>query len=235
LRLDRWLSGELSPSEEGELMVHIAGCSRCAAAAGALRASREEGLPPLAALESVRSAKAAQDVPRPRRRRWRGPVFAAGLAGALAAGVLLVVRPAPVPEPGIGIKGSGVAVTMYVQHDGEVRRSVPDEVVVPGDAIRFAVTTPVRSYVGVLSLDAKGHASVYFPLGPRAQPIGPGVEEPLPIGTRLDGTVGAERIWALFCSSPVELGPLRAQLEGGWESVSIPDGCRVSQWRFVKR
>jgi hypothetical protein len=37
----------------------------------------------------------------------------------------------------------------------------------------------------------------------------------------------------LFCSSPVELEPLRARLEGGGELA--PSDCQVTRWSFVKR
>jgi hypothetical protein len=106
-------------------------------------------------------------------------------------------------------------------------------VVAAGDAVRFAVTAPVDGYVAVLSLDSKGHGSVYYPLGARAEPIAAGAEVLLPLATRLDGTQGEERIVGLFCSSPVELEPVRARLESG--RAHVPDGCQGVQWSFVKR
>jgi hypothetical protein len=122
---------------------------------------------------------------------------------------------------------------MYVEHAGEVRRAGPGETIAPGDAVRFAVTAPAKAYVAVLSLDPKGHGSVYFPLGTRAEAVEPGAEVALPLGTRLDATVGEERIVGLFCSSPVDLEPLRLKLERG---ISLaPDGCQVTRWSFVKR
>jgi len=230
LRLDRWLGGELPPGEVEALEEHLAGCGRCAEAARSLRAGRGEELPPLRALTEA-SAPAWRA---PSRARWRAGAAALGLGVALAAGVVLVLRPAPAP-PGERLKGAGVGLAMWVQHEGEVRRAGPGEAVAPGDAIRFAVTTPVPAYVAVLSVDPLGHASVYYPAGPRAAPVDPGREVPLPLGTRLDATVGEERIWALFCPAPVDLEPLRAALEAGREEPAPPDGCRVSPWRFVKR
>ena len=56
---------------------------------------------------------------------------------------------------------------------------------------------------------------------------------PLPLGTRLDHTLGKERIVGVFCSFPIELEPLRIQLERG--SDSAPQGCQVTRWSFVKR
>ena len=47
--------------------------------------------------------------------------------------------------------------------------------------------------------------------------------------------MGEERIWALLCREPVELEPLRAQLERGRDEALHSEGCRVIPWRFVKR
>jgi len=216
LHLDRFLAGELDDLETRRVRQHVLACSRCGAAAEAMRAVRDEPLPPLRVVPIA-----------PRGRRWPRAA-AAGVALAAAASLLLVVR-----APGVRVKGSDFALRMYVEHGGEVRLALPGEVVAPGDAVRFAVTTPARAYVAVLSLDPKGHGSVYFPLAARAEAVEPGGEVALPLGTRLDATVGEERIVGLFCSSPVELEPLRIQLERG--GALAPDGCQVTRWSFVKR
>ncbi|MFL5309571.1 MAG: hypothetical protein ACJ79H_03855, partial [Myxococcales bacterium] len=196
---------------------HLLACARCAGAVGAMRAVRDEALPPLRVVPLSPAA-----------RRWPRAA-AAGLAvAAAAASLLLVVRP-----PGQRLKGPGFALRMYVEHAGDVRPAMPGEVIAPGDAVRFAVTAPANGYVAVLSLDPTGRGSVYFPLGARAEAVAPAGEVPLPIGTRLDATVGEERIVGLFCSSPVELEPLRLQLERG--GALFPEGCQVTRWSFVKR
>ena len=215
LQLDRFRMGELSGPAAEEVRTHVAGCARCAEAIQELSAAVE--LPPL------------RVVPIPRQRPLWQRAAAAGLGVAAAASLLLVLRPAG----GVRIKGSAPALAMYVQHGGEVRRAGPGETVAPGDALRFAVTTPLAAYVAVLSVDPRGRASIYFPLGARAELLPAGQEAPLPIGTRLDATVGEERIVGLFCSAPVELEPVRAALEGG--RATIPDGCQVTRWSFVKR
>ena len=63
---------------------------------------------------------------------------AAGLGLALAASLLLVLRPPPAAERS---KGGGIGLTMFVQHGNEVRRAAPGEIVSPGDAVRFAEVT----------------------------------------------------------------------------------------------
>jgi hypothetical protein len=216
LHFDRFLTGELDRAEAEHLREHMAECARCTAAVDDLRIASEERLPPLPVV--------------PLAARSRVPMrAAAALVGlAAAASLLLVVR-----SPGTRLKGSGYMLGMYVDHRGEVRPAAPGEMVAPGDAVRFAVTAPMDVHVAVLSLDPKGHGSIYFPAGGRAELVRAGTDVPLPLGTRLDETVGEERILGLFCSSPIELEPLRLQLERG--GPAIPDGCQVTRWNFVKR
>jgi hypothetical protein len=216
LHLDRFLMGELDTAEAERVRAHLAGCARCTEAVDGLRTVRDERLPPLRVVPLA-----------PRPRLWLRAA-AAGLGIAAAASLVLVFRPS-----GERVKGPGFSLHMYVEHGGEVRRAGPGETVAAGDAVRFAVTTPAKAYVAVLSLDPEGHGSIYFPIGARAEPVEAGAEVALPLGTRLDATVGEERIVALFCTSPIELEPLRVQLERS--GVSVPDGCQVTRWSFVKR
>lgn len=237
LLLDRWRAGELPVAEAAGLQAHLDGCDRCGEVVAGLREAEAEALPPLRllplrALDPVRTPLApSSSVPLLRSRRFAAA--AAGVASLLAAaGVFLVLRPAA--GPGERVKGSGYGLSMYVQHGAQVRRAAPGEAVAPGDAIRFAVTTPERAFVAVLSLDPGGRGSVYFPVGARAEPVAAGTEVPLPLGTRLDATVGEERLLGLFCDSAIELEPVRRALEAG-AGVAIPAGCQATQWRFVKR
>ena len=216
LRFDRFLMGELDSAEAERLRAHVAECGRCAKMMDHLQAARGERLPPWPV------------VPRTALSRFRPPALAAGLGLAAAASLVFMLRPV-----GERVKGPGFALGMYVEHAGQVRRAGPGETVAAGDAVRFAVTAPVSGHVAVLSLDPEGHGSIYFPAGGRAESVQAGVEMALPLGTWLDGTLGEERIVGLLCISPVELEPLRLQLERG--GVFAPDGCQVTRWSFVKR
>jgi len=214
LHLDRFLLGELDEAAAEEIRAHLKTCAACRETAESMRP--RELLPPLRAVPS-----------RPR----RSIRLVAAVAGvAAAAGVLLILRPSGPRERS---KGSGFALGMYVQHGGEVRRAGSGEAIAPGDAVRFTVTAPSDGYVAVLSLDAQGRGSIYYPAGSRAAPLVAGSDVALPLGTRLDSSVGEERIVGLFCASAIELEPLRAALERS--ALSIPDGCQVTRWSFVKR
>ena len=221
LRLDRWMMGELEPTDAETVRTHVTACAGCSTALAGMRGVREElrtlPLPP--ALLT-------------RRATWR-PRAAWGTLGlAMAAGLLLVLRPAVPTERS---KGAAPALAMYVQHGDEVRRAGPGEELAAGDAVRFAVSTPVPAFVAVLSLDPAGRAFVYFPEGDQAAPVAPGVEVALPLGTRLDATVGEEWLLGLFCTSPVALEPVRLQLESSAGTAPLPEGCQGVRWSFVKR
>src|SRR2546426_3511685 len=216
LQFDQYLAGELDPPDAERFRAHLDDCARCTSALNELRSGAKERLPPL------------RVVPFPPRSRFPIRALAAAAGIVAAASLLLVVR-----SPGTRSKGTGFTLGMYVEHQGEVRRAGPGETVAPGDAVRFAVSAPVDVFVAVLSLDANGHGSIYFPAGGRAERVQAGNDVALPLGTRLDATAGEEQILGLFCASPVELEPLRLQLERG--GPEIPDGCQVTRWSFVKR
>ncbi len=163
-----------------------------------------------------------------RSRRWAG-LFSASVGLAAAAALLLIGK----PDSGERSKGAGgFSLGMYVQHGADVRRAGPGEEVHPGDAVRFAVSSRESGYAAVLSLDPAHHASIYFPMEARAAAVPAGADVALPLSTRLDNSVGEEKLLGLFCSAPIELEPVRLGLERG--TIPLPDGCQVSRWSFVK-
>jgi hypothetical protein len=221
-RLDRWMMGELGAADAETVGTHVSACAACSAALAGMRGVREE----------VRALPLPAALGRPAPRR-RVPVAAlAGLGLALAASVVVLRRSPPASERS---KGTGLALTMYVQHGDQVRRAAPGEHVSPGDAVRFAVSTPTPAYVAVLSVDPAGRGSVYFPQGARAAQVPAGTEVPLPLGTRLDATTGEEWLLGIFCGSAVELEPIRAALERGRSAAPLPADCQGLRWSFVKR
>ena len=235
LELDRFLLGELSGPDAERVRAHVESCERCAPVVAQMRAQREEALPPLRMNPPLKLVASAPDEPRaipmkPRAPRWWPRIAAAGAGMAAAALALIALQPPPAERT----KGAGgFSIAMYVQHGDEVRRAGPDERLQGGDAIRFSVTAEASGYAAILSLDAAGTASVYFPQTERAAALGAGADVALPISTRLDATVGEEKIVGLFCNSPIELAPVKESLARG--SLELPRGCQISRLNFVKR
>ncbi len=250
-QLDRLALGELVAEEADALRQHLEGCARCAAAWEALSLHRAAPLPPLrlpasSSPPTLKLVPASEDllertgpVPTWTQAQAAGPVTrswaarAVGLASLVAAAAVAFVVLWPALD-GDRTKGSQVELSMFVQHAEQVRRALPGEVVAAGDAVRFALTSPEGGFGAVLSLDPRGRAFVYYPMASQAAQLQPGHEVALPLGTRLDDSVGTERLLGLVCSSPVELEPVRAALEAGQGGV-VPQGCEGSQWSFVKR
>jgi len=220
--LDRWMMGELAPTDAESVRSHVTTCAACSTAVAGMRGVREE----------MRALPLPIVLAAPPRRRWRPRAAAGALGLVLAACLVLGLR---AQFPGARSKGQGPALGMYVQHGGEVRRAGPGDLVAAGDAVRFSVTLPSPAYVAVLSIDPVGRASVYFPEGKLAAPVPAGTDVPLPLGTRLDDTLGEERLLALFCSTAIELEPVRLALQASRDAAPVPEGCQGARWRFVKR
>jgi hypothetical protein len=221
-RLDALLAGELDDAARGEAELHLGDCARCAARrqelAGAGAAFLEAHPPAAPVRQPVRLAL-----------RRRAALWAsAGLAAAAA--LLLLVR---TPSEEVRSKGTG-SVGFFVRHGESVRRGGPGERVMPGDALRFVITQREPSYVAVLSRDAAGQASVYFPAAQRALRVEAGVDRALDSSVILDDVLGSELLIALRCSAPIELAPLRAQLEATTSEPTWPAGCEVERLTLLK-
>jgi hypothetical protein len=115
-----------------------------------------------------------------------------------------------------------------------VREAGDAEVVHPSDQLQFVYSSRSPGYVAVLSRDGAGTVSVYFPDGgTTAARVPPGREQLLPSSTILDETLGGERVFALFCSSPIDLEPVRLELAAG--RAPAPPGCAVQRIDLDKR
>jgi hypothetical protein len=217
LELDRLLAGEAATTA---VRAHVEGCGECAAR--------------LAELEGERAAYRAapfRAAPPPARRRGPWVAAAGGFALAAAALAFFVLR----PPDGDATRAKGARrLGFYVKRGDEVWRGAPGERLRPGDRLRFTAALRERRYVAVLSLDAAGRASVYFPVGEEAQAVEPAAEALMPMSTVLDGSVGAETLYGLFCDAPIALAPVREGLEKTG-AVAAPPGCELDVVAVDKR
>jgi hypothetical protein len=61
-----------------------------------------------------------------------------------------------------------------------------------------------------------------------AAPVAAGAEQPLPIATVLDATLGREQLLAVFCERPAPVAALRAALP------APPPGCTLDTFAIEK-
>jgi hypothetical protein len=202
LALDR-LVGERERSD------HVEGCTRCSARYRDLEAARDRFALPVK-----------------KRARWP-----AGLAIALAAGVAGLILLPETPERGFRSKG-GPKLSFYVKHGDEVRRGNDGDKVSTKDSIRFAYSAEKAYHLAVLSIDPTGAVSVYYPAGDRTRSEAPGADVALPLSTVLDESVGKEKIFALFCESPIDLFAVKKELESSGDVRT--EGCQRDRLDWIK-
>jgi hypothetical protein len=233
LQLDALALGALDAAQARQAENHLASCTRCSERrrelVEATRVSAE-------ALERSRSRFSPTAARAPRGSTRRARLAGAVAALAAAAALLLLIGRSPLLSEGDEVRTKGTGrVGFFVRHAGVVRRGSERERVSPGDALRFVVTSPVPSYVAVLSRDGAGQVSVYHPSAPRAARVEPGVERPLDASVVLDDVLGEERLYALTCSEPIELATLSAGLRQAGREPAWPTACSIERFTLIKQ
>ncbi|MEY4580710.1 MAG: hypothetical protein RL701_5413 [Pseudomonadota bacterium] len=234
LQLDRLIMGELYGEHLHTTEQHLAGCPRCQARRSSLEKERALFFVEHPAL-SFQVPRVLTAAPRTLAQRWRG-VAAVSSGVLLAAASLLLFLRTPQDDESLAVrtKGNQSRVGFYVRHASVVRRGQPGEHVAPQDALRFVVTSQQRGFWAILSRDAAGKASLYFPSQPQAAPVAAGVERALETSVVLDAQLGPEQLYALCCERAIELTPLIAALERGPAEPAWPAGCHVERVALVK-
>jgi len=205
LRIDELLANELAADAAATATAHLGDCARCRDRERELLADRARfrgAMPPL-------------------RRRRRG-IYAMACGAVAAAAVLaLVVRTGAGDET--RTKG-GAHLGIVVIRGATMQRGGPGEPVHRGDTLSYVVTTPEPAYVAVASRDATGRVSIYV----RSEHVAAGRDVQLSLATRLDETLGAEQLVAVFCAEPIVAGVIIAALDRD------PPGCTVDRLTIEK-
>lgn len=217
LQIDEWLGNELSPAERERIASHVDGCARCTKRHLELSEARA------AFLEAAPLPRTS----RPASRR----LFPLGLAGtfAAAAALLLMLRPATTEAPGTRAKGTA-RTSFYVKRDERVHLGHASEPLRMGDQLRFAYSTPQPAYLAIISRDATGKRSLFYPSARRAERVEPGDQVLLPSSVTLDDAPGDEHVLSLFCDAPLDLTVL---LEAT-TPFTAPPGCVAHELRLTK-
>jgi len=223
LKLDAWFAGEQPGDERSAVADHLAGCARCRQRRDALASEREAFLaqrpePPV----GTRPTRNALG-----RAAW----ISAGLIAAAA--LLLVVRPTAVPEDQPTRRMGGAQLGFFIERAGDAQPGVAGQVVHPGDRIRFTYSSDRAAYLAIYGRDASGAASVYYPAGGHAARVPEGYGALLDSAVELDGVLGAEGVFALFCPDPFAVEPPRAALAGSG-SLEPRAACRVEALAWIK-
>ena len=210
LGCDQLLNGELP--DELAARAHVASCRQCEA-----RLAEHVG------------ERAAFSVPLPRPRRSAPPLAMIAALAAVVAGIF-VLRPRP--EDGAGTRTKGKpTIGFYVEHAGMVRAGAAGEIVVPGDALEFTASSERAGWLAIVSIDAAKNASVYYPAEADAAPVTPGRDQVLPLSVILDGVLGAERIYGVFCDRPFPVAQAKSIAADG---APLPAGCVTDTLDIVK-
>lgn len=227
LRFDEWHAGELEPDAEKLASEHVAGCERCRRRQALLDAERARFL------ELSVQAPVPKPITAPRGRGLKIRTFAGAALSAAALVALFVAFSPGTREEGDRVKGAQ-RLGFFVRRGADTVEGMPGQRVLPGDQLRFVVTTREVAYVAVLSRDGAGKASVYFPIaGSSAPKLDAALTRPLEGAIELDATLGQERIWGVFCRESFELEPLRRALEEQAE-LRAPAGCAVDELALTK-
>ena len=205
--LARLHAGELPPEEATRVR---AAAEADPEAAAWLRSLAGTEPPPFDAeilrKRAVRIAEEEARSPRPVRAArpwWLRPI--PGFALALVAVVAIVaVLPGRDDRPGARAKGEG-DLGFYVLRDGVVHAGDEAEVHRAGDAVQFTVRTTGARTLVLLSVDAEGDLTVWYPsAGDAPLPVVPGERRVLPGSITLDESPGYELFLAFFGASSVD-------------------------------
>jgi hypothetical protein len=249
----RWRTDDLPALEQVEVDRHVAGCQSCRvkaagidADASAYQERSEEHMERLSRAlrrEKAHGAAGATDLGALFRNRIAP---ALGIAMAAAAIVILVVRPfgdgdGSREEPGISFKGA-VSLQVVVRRGDAQFTLDDDDDLREGDALRFAVTAAEAGYVSIVSIDAAGRRSCFYPeTDPLADPgpyliDAPGRHE-LPGSIIMDGSSGIEEIVMIFSARRFDRREVHERL-GSAAASGRPfprmDGLTVESLRIEK-
>ncbi len=178
---------------------HLETCAACAARLLVLEEQQRIWAP-----DVLRLAARAKAHARPRARAvWARRLFAGLVPAACAAAALVffVVDEAP-PD-----RSKGVAMSLFVQRDGEVFIGASGDAYQAGDAFRFRVRPRHHPYFMLVGVDGHGRTTVFYPLGgDAAAPLEDHDEVPLDASLVLDDAPEQEFVLGVFADRAVTAG-----------------------------
>jgi hypothetical protein len=238
--LERLQARDLSPAEETSISAHLHSCRECRQTLEALRA--DDGAfkteIPYAGfrIEHERRRAAASHAHRAPWHRWVYQALAASAAAALL--LFAIALPRSTDDPGVRIKGAGVALGFVVVEEGVARQGVSGEALAPGSHLQLSYDAGEFTHVAILGVDEAGAVTVYFPeAGEVLASIPSGPAGALPFSLTLDRQPGRERFVAVFARASIPVAPLVTALtEAGTRGeLNLPTDVAQSTIWIEKR
>jgi hypothetical protein len=198
--LERLQAHDLSPAEEANISGHLHACMDCQQGLEALRTDDAafKAEVPYAGfrIEHERRVATANEA---RANPWRRLLIPALSAAAVSALLLFAVAvPRSTDDPGVRLKGAGVALGFAVVEEGSARQGVSGETLVPGTRLQLSYDAGDFTHVAVLGVDEAGVVTVYFPeRGETLAATPSGSAGALPFSLTLDQELGRERFVAV--------------------------------------
>jgi len=219
ISFDRAFVEELSDDEAQRVERHVAQCARCRERQSYLAEDRAAFLKAAPSFQAYRAARG----PAKKRSLW-WPL-------AAAACVLLASSQVLFPRALTRIKGSE-QIGFYIKRGAQVTRGLPDQVVKPGDVLRFTYSCSEPKYFALMGRDAQS-AVLFYPVAGQATKLPKAADEPFGFGIEVDAQPGAEHIYALFCTEPVALSPIVSTLDRT-AKLEAPHSCVVRELQLRK-
>jgi hypothetical protein len=230
LSLDALRAGDLDPEHAEGAARHLHECGQCSARRVALDTDAARYLERPDFAEPLARARALH-AQRTRKRRSTWITWITCITGATSAAAILALSllGTHTTQPKTERRKGRGSIGFYVARDGQVFRGQPGEHVRPGDRLRFTYRSDREGYLAILSLDAQGVASVFYPApGSQRALVPTGAEIELPVAVELDATLGPEQVFVLECSAPPAVDALKQALAQHRE-IRAPDGCAVQR------
>ncbi|MEZ4434263.1 MAG: hypothetical protein R3F65_17805 [bacterium] len=241
LTLDAYVSDEATPAEVEAVEAWIAADPAHAAIVEARRRGFDAlpGVNPQAMLARIRlgleaearapaRAPAAPTRTRAAVTRWLiGGLAVAAVAAALLFFALRGGAPALAPPEDRLLTKGGLTLEVFRARGEAVTRLLPGDEATAGDRLRFKAhnVPPGPGQLMVVGVEASGAVFPYYPADGRSTAAhgALGADGALPGAAELDDSVGAERVWLVWCPRPFAL----AELVPGGDELKTPDTCAV--------
>jgi len=134
------------------------------------------------------------------------------------------------------VKGPAETLGVFVKRGDAVRRAESGDSFRPGDHVQFSYFSGSPGFVAVFGLDPKKTTRYVPQAGTEPVRVAAGKDTLLEPAIRLDATLGAELVVALFCPYPFDVAEMERNLSDtqGTAPFQAPADCRAVLFRMEK-